>query len=294
MKSGAYILFLFLWFVTQAFANKPKDIKIIGGFSHPSAIASEGRFIYVANLGKSSDATTKDSDGYISRLTLSGTIIDTNYLPMYNLNAPKGMYVMNEILYITDIDRVIGVNLRNKRKMYELNLKEYSKNLGDITAKDENTFYVAATDADAILEIDLLSGDVKKIESSAPIEKPVSLSPDLFSSNIYVATLGANSKVKGELGKLNVRNGEYDELDLPRNIYTSFHYSPGRYYYLSASSDTSSGCLWTSNLLKKNLVEQVETGPMHYPSDVFVATNGRVWIAVRDDNCIIVLKPDTK
>ncbi|MEX2514415.1 MAG: ATP-binding protein [Cyclobacteriaceae bacterium] len=63
--------------------------------------------IYVANI--EGEPAGKDGVGSISKLNTDGEIIDRNWVS--GLNAPKGMTVMGDHLYVTDVDRLLEIAL---------------------------------------------------------------------------------------------------------------------------------------------------------------------------------------
>lgn len=67
----------------------------------------EADVLYVSNIvGKSSE---KDGEGYISKLSLEGEIIEQKWVT--GLDAPKGMAVMNGNLYVTNVDELVEINI---------------------------------------------------------------------------------------------------------------------------------------------------------------------------------------
>ncbi|MEX2567169.1 MAG: ATP-binding protein [Cyclobacteriaceae bacterium] len=63
--------------------------------------------IYVANI--EGQPAEKDGVGSISKLNMDGEIIDRSWVS--GLNAPKGMTVMGDHLYVTDVDRLLEIAL---------------------------------------------------------------------------------------------------------------------------------------------------------------------------------------
>lgn len=63
--------------------------------------------LYVSNInGKPLD---KDGNGFISKVRLDGSIENLEWVK--NLNAPKGSALFGNKLYVTDIDRVVVINV---------------------------------------------------------------------------------------------------------------------------------------------------------------------------------------
>jgi DNA-binding beta-propeller fold protein YncE len=85
------------------------------GLAHPESVNSDGKFLYVTNLGKAAAPTVKDGDGSISKLSLDGKLI-TQSITGEKLNAPKGTAVIKGVLYVADIDRIVGHAMRGERR----------------------------------------------------------------------------------------------------------------------------------------------------------------------------------
>ncbi len=64
-------------------------------------------FIYVSNIAGSPSA--KDSNGFISKLSREGKILSLRWAT--GLNAPKGMAIYRGRLYVSDIDRLVEIDL---------------------------------------------------------------------------------------------------------------------------------------------------------------------------------------
>ncbi|MFC1725853.1 hypothetical protein ACFL4T_09510 [candidate division KSB1 bacterium] len=82
-------------------------------FDHPEAVYYDkfSDFIYVSNMG-GEDPYQVDNNGYISKLSLDGEIVDLNWIN--GMNCPLGMVSYNGNLYVVDINRLIEINLENK------------------------------------------------------------------------------------------------------------------------------------------------------------------------------------
>lgn len=67
----------------------------------------ENDIIYVSNIN--GNHSIKDGNGFISKMRPDGTIIQLQWVT--GLNAPKGMAILNDKLYVTDIDELVEVNI---------------------------------------------------------------------------------------------------------------------------------------------------------------------------------------
>ncbi|GAA4425470.1 ATP/GTP-binding protein [Pontibacter saemangeumensis] len=63
--------------------------------------------IYVSNI--EGDHSTKDGKGFISRMRPDGSVAQLRWVS--GLNAPKGMAMLNDKLYVTDIDELVEINI---------------------------------------------------------------------------------------------------------------------------------------------------------------------------------------
>ena len=63
--------------------------------------------LYVANIN--SNPGEKDMNGFISRLSTSGEILDLEWIK--GLSAPKGMGIFGNMLYVTDITDLVIIDL---------------------------------------------------------------------------------------------------------------------------------------------------------------------------------------
>ncbi len=110
------------------------------GFSVPESVLydAEGGFIYVSNIGGSPSA--KDGNGFISRLSRDGKILSLRWAT--GLNAPKGMAISRGKLYVSDIDRLVEIDLRSGEIVgkYPAPGAEF---LNDVASDEEGRVYVS-------------------------------------------------------------------------------------------------------------------------------------------------------
>lgn len=100
------------------------------GFSQPEGVAAApGGGFYISNIA--GDAATKDGNGWITHLSESGEILKERFID--GLDAPKGLAVLNNVLYVSDIDRVRRFSLPDGAPLSETSI-EGAKFLNDATA----------------------------------------------------------------------------------------------------------------------------------------------------------------
>ena len=174
----------------------------IDGFSSPESMIVNKSDLYVTNVGKELKPTLKDGDGFVSKLSLDGKIENLHFIS--GLNAPKGMGIIGNTLYIADIDTLKGFDLETKKEVFSLVFKGVNF-LNDITVKDSNTLFIGASDVGAIFEVDISNKTYEKLMDFTTAN-------GLFyeDSILYAVKLGSSAKTmfdgKGNLYKIDLEN----------------------------------------------------------------------------------------
>lgn len=126
--------------------------QIINGFAMPESVTSNGRRFFVSNQGQ--DVFNKDGDGFISEVSADGKLISLKFLPEKGvLNAPKGMAVSSGILYVADLDRVVGFDIHSRKTVFEISIPTATV-LNDVCALDGGFIGVTETALGKIYKID--------------------------------------------------------------------------------------------------------------------------------------------
>lgn len=78
------------------------------GFDTPECLlmAPDKTFLYVTNID--GDVSAKDGNGYISKIAPDGTLIEHKWAT--GMDAPKGMELDGDILYVSDIDTLLAID----------------------------------------------------------------------------------------------------------------------------------------------------------------------------------------
>jgi len=109
---------------------------------------SSEKTIYISNIVGMHNI--KDGEGYVSKLTEKGELIEKEWVK--GLNAPKGIACTKKNLYVTDIDRVVEVNLKTGKieKTYK---NKKSKSLNDITVSSDGKVFVSDSNGNCIFYV---------------------------------------------------------------------------------------------------------------------------------------------
>jgi hypothetical protein len=104
----------------------------------PESVLFDDSVIYVSNIN--GNPTIKDSNGYISRVSPNGEILAQKWV--VGLDAPKGMAVYRNLLYVSDIDRVAVID-RKTGKIVQFIEIPGSKFLNDVTNSNQGIIAVS-------------------------------------------------------------------------------------------------------------------------------------------------------
>jgi DNA-binding beta-propeller fold protein YncE len=164
---------------------------VLDGFDAPESIIfnADKTEMYVSNVnGGGSD---RDGNGYISRITPDGTLIEKDWVT--GLNGPKGLALANGALYVTDIDELVLINPET----------------GDIITK------IPAPDAEFLNDVAYIP-DVGILVSDSSTAKILILKDEALHTYVEDARLGGVNGLQAENGKILVttmRDGELLSLD---------------------------------------------------------------------------------
>lgn len=184
----------------------------INGFSMPESITSDGKRYFVSNQGQ--DVFSKDGDGFISEISEDGKLIELKFLPQKGvLNAPKGLTVANNILYVADIERIVGFDINTRKTVFEITIPQATV-LNDI-CKLENGF-IAVTET--------VSGNIYKINTKNKFFETIGNIPTAnginYNENTKQLVVCTNGKNYGD-GSVYIKTGNGDFKELP-NIAKGF------------------------------------------------------------------------
>lgn len=151
--------------------------------------------LYVSNV--QGEPTQKDGKGYLSIVSLEGKLIEPQWLK--ELNAPKGMAIVEDSLYVSDIDVLIAINIDKGEivKRYEINT---AKLLNDVTADKQGNVYVSDTITNSIYC--LCDGQLKLWLHNAELMNPNGLlakDDRLVISSWGIITKGWNTSTAGHI-----------------------------------------------------------------------------------------------
>lgn len=213
----------------SAFAG---NLKKIEGFSTPESVISDGSFVYVSNVGAAPAPTVEDGDGFISKLTFEGEFVEKEFIT--GLNAPCGMAVIKNVLYVVDVDRIKGFDLESGEPVYELVI-EGTRFLNDITLYKRGTVIVSASDKNNLYVVNIKKSSYSLLTFEGDITFPNGLFYNKSSKQLFIAGTGADSEVSGVFGYVGLKekSPRFVQLTSRVGLYDGIHVTTDGSVYLT-------------------------------------------------------------
>jgi sugar lactone lactonase YvrE len=119
------------------------------GFSTPESVVydAEQQVWFVSNINGSPSG--KDGNGFISRLTSDGAIDSLHFVQGgrggVSLDAPKGLAITGDTLWVTDINVLRGFNRKTGASVATIEFGRRALFLNDITATPDSSLFLTDT-----------------------------------------------------------------------------------------------------------------------------------------------------
>lgn len=168
-----------------AAAQAPKVVwEITKGLKAPESAYFDAKTgnLYLSQIGEGG-GLAKDGDGSISILKPDGTMVTPQWFS--GLNAPKGLRSAEGVLWVADIDRLVGINMASAttEAIHEV---PGAKFLNDVAITPRGTVLVSDMLASTIYA--LRAGKIAKVAAGVELDSPNGL---LVSGNtLYIAGWG--------------------------------------------------------------------------------------------------------
>jgi hypothetical protein len=127
---------------SAASGGTPTNAATVGGFQTPESVLWDSTLdvYFVSNINGPPNA--KDGNGYISVVDPAGTLRDSALIK--HLNAPKGMAVVGDTLWVSDIDVVRAFNTRTGAPIATVQVPG-AVFLNDVAAAPDGSVYITDT-----------------------------------------------------------------------------------------------------------------------------------------------------
>lgn len=178
--------------------------------STPESVIYDDRrdVIYVANMG-GNNPTEKDRDGFISRLSPQGEILELRWID--KLNDPRGMGIVGSWLYVTDVTEILKIDIAGAKVAAHYPVQG-AKFLNDMDVDSQGTVYF--TDMRDNKVYALQKETVKLLSDSRELKSPNGLYFD--NGRLLVGCSGymlAMNPANGRLTRFIENTGSIDGLE---------------------------------------------------------------------------------
>ena len=124
-------------------------------------------YLFVSNIGVNPSA--KDGKGFISIIDKKGNIVEKKWVT--GLNAPKGAGIHGNILYVTDIDRIVGINIDSAKveQTYSCSQADF---LNDLAIDSNGVIYFSDSSPENSIVYRLKNGNIEKWLYGEQVSQP--------------------------------------------------------------------------------------------------------------------------
>jgi hypothetical protein len=246
-------------------------VKKEGGFKHPESVCVVSpEAVFIADIGKEMKPSEADSDGVLWKCTLDKIGDKRRFNKTFKLNAPKGICADKNYLYITDIDRIVIVNIATGEKTDEIQFTGKGVFLNDVTMLEENTLLVTATNHHELYAVIIHSKEIFNLSN-----KDMEGANGIFLGKGKVFVCGFSDK-KLEKGSIY----EYDlETNKISTILASLGHLDGLKMYNDKliisdwGGDYNHGKIWEVDLETKKATILSDNKDLKSPSDFDIYEN---------------------
>ncbi len=258
---------------TILFCSLSLQAKEFDGFASPESIYGNKHGIFVSNVGKELLPLEKDNDGFISKLDSNGNVIEKKFIS--NLNAPKGMNSIDDILYVADIDTIKGFDLNNKKEVFNLPIKN-AVFLNAIEILDNNTLLVSDTGTGIIHVIDI---DNNKYDTFVKLDSkfggPNGLLLDKNNNRLIVVGYDPAGKSKGSVVAIDLNNKKQLAITKPLGALDGIVFAKNGDMLVSDWGEDLKGVIYRID--KNGNVKTIKMDFMQGPADIF-SDGENLWI----------------
>jgi len=242
-------------------------------------------------MGEKLEPTAKEGNGYISMLSRKdGKVVEEKFIS--GLNSPKGMFIRKGVLYIADVDKVKGFDIKTKKKVFESNLSGYGVTYANDIARARRGMYVSSTLNNSIYKVKY-NGKVEKMDVKG---QPLTGVNGLYRRRVgklAVANYGRNNEPNGSFGKIGLVTHKYKEYSA-FGTYDGVTRKNGKLFVSdwvnnNASADEGRVLMYRNNI-KKGFYELQLAQSLNGPSDIYVDRRTRtLWIPAMLDNKLVAV-----
>ena len=267
----------------------PATAQTTSGFDHPESVCRSGNFYYVSNLGKELKPSDKDGDGYISKMSATGQIIDQKFLPKTGtLNAPKGLVTVGNVLYVADVDRVLGFDLTTREQVMSIDVPGVAF-LNDPVVINPQTLWVSVTDKNQLIRVDLKSQTATFLPITG-LNGPNGLACTPNGKTVYCVGFGTDNKPNGEVVQIDVATLKTQRLGTYAGMLDGVAVRGQKLFFSDWKSFGNTGELQEMDLKTGKTTRQTKVDLIGGFADFYLAPNSREMVVPSLTNNVVLFK----
>ncbi len=246
--------------------EKFEFVKKIPGYHHPECVCIvDENHVFVADIGKEMKPSERDSDGVIYKCTIQNPGEKVKFNKGFKLNAPKGIVADKKYLYVTDIDRIVIMDIETGEKTDEIPFSDKTVFLNDVVFIDETSLLTTATNQHEIYAVILGSKEIFDLSHKSLIGAN-GLYP--MTNKVYICGFSAkNNKDKGDLFEYDIEANKVSVLVPQMGHLDGLKMRNGKLIISDWGGDFSHGKIWEFDPATNKSVLLSENEALKSPSD---------------------------
>lgn len=262
--------------------TSPAAASQVEGLQTPQSFLADpsGEFYFISNIN--GDADAKDNNGFITRLDKDGKVTDLHFIQGgqngTTLHGPKGMAIIDRLLYVVDGDTLRGFDKETGRAAVTVSLQEHLAHntkqpiaLIDVAYDGNGTLYLSDTESDTIYRVEI----ARQHAVSIVTKNSVLSGPAGLAWNAKTGKLVAVSWNKGKILEI-TPDGTVSELVSNSFFSSRFHNLSGVDFDAWGSmyvSDFSAGKVWR---IRPDMKFEVIAEYLSTPADIGIDRKGHL------------------
>lgn len=280
---------LFLLFIPILLPGQTKFsfVKKATGFKHPESVCIiDEQSVYIADIGKEMRPSEADSDGVLYKCPITDLGNKKKVNKNFKLNAPKGIAHDKNSLYITDIDRIVVVDISTGEKIYEIPFNDKTVFLNDIALLDDNTLLVSATNQHDMYAVMMGSKEIinlskKSLEGANGIH--------VEGGKVYVCGFSNKQNKKGHLYEYNLETNTATVVVDQIGHLDGLKMYDGKLIVTDWGGDFNHGKIWMVDVAEKKATVISDHEDLRSPSDFDIYKNTML-VPCIDEGEILIFK----
>lgn len=204
MKSYVTLLVLLL---TPFFIHAQQTFN---GLTLPESVVAYNGGYFISGIGAKL-APDKDGDGVISHIGRDGKLALKYFED--TLHAPSGLQLMNNVLYVADVDHLKGYDVVTRKKVFDLNLEGKAGMLNDVCRVNDSLLLTTDSFKGQVLLVNIFAGTYIVLKGN--VAGPNGVCYDAAADKVYVCAMGPDYNGTGKIyaRKLHDNNAAFEQLE---------------------------------------------------------------------------------